>query len=109
MLEAYRISPQPPKYDTKSVTHYIRVRPYRTSVIMERARSLSKVRGSTRDHRALLHLGFRGLNRITGYQALNDLGLQRAPTQLERLQRQRKGDYVLPPVKVAVDGPLGGE
>jgi hypothetical protein len=49
------------------------------------------------------------LNRILKYQSLNDRRLQRALTQLERLQRQRKGDYVPPPVKVSVDGPLGGE
>ncbi len=49
------------------------------------------------------------LNRILKYQALNDRRLQRALTQLERLQRQRKGDYVPPPVKVSVDGPLDGE
>jgi phage protein D len=49
------------------------------------------------------------LNRLLRYQALNDRRLQRALTQLERLQRRRKGDYVPPPVKVAVDGPLGGE
>jgi len=34
------------------------------------------------------------LNRILKYQALNDRRLQRALTQLERLQRQRRGDYV---------------
>jgi len=49
------------------------------------------------------------LNRILKYQALNDRRLQRALIQLERLQRQRKGDYVPPPVKVSVDGPIGGE
>ena len=31
------------------------------------------------------------LNRILKYQALNDRRLQRALTQLERLQRQRPG------------------
>jgi len=49
------------------------------------------------------------LNRILKYQALNDRRLQRALIQLERLQRQRKGDYVPPPVKVSVDGPLGAQ
>ncbi len=49
------------------------------------------------------------LNRILKYQALSGRRLQRALTQLERLQRRRQGDYVPPPVKVSVDGPLGGE
>ncbi len=49
------------------------------------------------------------LNRILKYQALNDRRLQRALAQLERLQRQRQGDYVLPPVKVSVHGSLGRE
>ncbi len=49
------------------------------------------------------------LNRILKYQALNDRRPQRALTQLERLHRRRQGDYVPPPVKVSVDGPLGGE
>lgn len=44
------------------------------------------------------------LNRILKYQALNDRRLQRALTPLERLQRQRKGEYVLPPAKFSVDG-----
>ncbi len=44
------------------------------------------------------------LNRILKYQALNDRRLQRALTQLERLQRQRQGDYVPPPAKISVDG-----
>ncbi len=49
------------------------------------------------------------LNRILKYQALNDRRLQRTLTQLERLQRQRRGDYVPPPLKVSVDGSPGGE
>ena len=44
------------------------------------------------------------LNRILKYQALNDRRLQRALTQLERLQRQRRGDYVPPPAKISVEG-----
>ena len=44
------------------------------------------------------------LNRILKYQALNDRRLQRALAQLERLQRQRRGDYVPPPAKISVDG-----
>ncbi len=44
------------------------------------------------------------LNRILKYQSLNDRRLQRALIQLERLQRQRRGDYVPPPAKISVDG-----
>jgi len=49
------------------------------------------------------------LNRILKYQALNDRRLQRALTQLERLQRLCKDDYVPRPLKVSVDGSPGGE
>lgn len=48
-------------------------------------------------------VGGRGLG--CSHQALNGRDC-RALTQLERLQRQCKGDYVPPPVKVSVDGPL---
>jgi len=44
------------------------------------------------------------LVRILRYQAQNERGLNRAFTQLERLQRQRKGEYVPAPVKVSVEG-----
>ena len=37
------------------------------------------------------------------YQALNDRRLQRALTQLERLQRQRQLEYVSGPVQVSVE------
>lgn len=45
-----------------------------------------------------------GLLRILRYQALNDRRLNRAFTQLERLQRQRQGEFVPAPVKVSVEG-----
>ncbi|HET7442565.1 MAG TPA: hypothetical protein VFJ47_14775 [Terriglobales bacterium] len=47
------------------------------------------------------------LDRILRYQALNDRRLQRALTQLERLQQQRKGESVTPPVKNSVEGREG--
>ncbi len=47
------------------------------------------------------------LDRILRYQALNDRRLQRALTQLERLQQQRKGEYVNPPGKVPAEGSEG--
>lgn len=46
--------------------------------------------------------GLEALNRILKYQALNDRRLQRALTELERLQRQRRGDYV-PPGRNTID------
>jgi hypothetical protein len=45
------------------------------------------------------------LGRIMRYQAANERRLHKCFAELERLQRQRKGEYVPPPVKVAVDGP----
>jgi len=48
--------------------------------------------------------GTEALDRLLRYQALNDRRLHRALTQLERLQRQRKGEYVPAPVKVSVEG-----
>jgi hypothetical protein len=41
------------------------------------------------------------LVRILRYQAQNERGLNRALTQLERLQRHRKGENVPAPVKVS--------
>jgi predicted nucleic acid-binding protein len=39
------------------------------------------------------------------YQAANGRRLHKRFAELERLQRQRKGEYLPPPLKVAVDGP----
>ena len=44
------------------------------------------------------------LDRIMRYQAANERRLHRSLAELERLQRQRKGEYVPPPLRVAVDG-----
>ena len=46
------------------------------------------------------------LDRIMRYQAANERRLHKCFAELERLQRRRKGEYVPPPVKVAVDGPV---
>ncbi len=48
------------------------------------------------------------LNRILKYQAQNDRRLQCALTQLERLPRQRKGDYVPPHSRSSSTDPTAG-
>lgn len=46
-----------------------------------------------------------GLDRIMRYQAANERRLHKCFAELERFQRQRKGEYVPPPIRMAVDGP----
>lgn len=44
------------------------------------------------------------LDKLLRYEAMNDRQLYRAINQLERLQRQRKGDFVPAPIKIDLGG-----
>ncbi len=47
-------------------------------------------------------MGNRNMDTLLRYETANERQLYRAIDQLERLQRQRAGDYVPPPVKLGI-------
>ena len=65
-------------------------------------RSAEKSKREAQARRLALAIVNKSMDTLLRYETANERQLNRAIDQLERLQRQRAGDYVPPPVKVGV-------